>query len=144
MQIQINYNNYINKLNNINKIKNDKLYNSIDKIQDSNSSSRLSTTSEDGDQFNSNTYFGQEKKISKDDKNINELIEKTLKDMKDYYNSIGSLGTVANLACFYYCNLEEEDNKYFANCEITKLCENYYKNIKKDSEREKEMKKYLL
>ena len=131
MQMQINYNNYINNINNINTIENDKSYNSIDKNQDSNSSSLLSTTSDCGDQGNSNIYFSQEKKINKDEKNINELFEKSLKDMKDYYNSIESLRAVANLACFYYCNLEEEDNDFFANIEITKLCENYYEILKK-------------
>ena len=146
IQMQVNYNNYINNLNNINKIKNDKSYYSIDKNQDSNSSSHLSTTSDGGDQGNgnNNTYFSQEKKTCKDDKNTNELIEKSLKDMKDFYNSFESLGAVANLACFYYCNLEAEDSDFFVNAEITKLCENYDKIIENDSEREKEMKKYLL
>ena len=144
MQMKINYNNYINNINNINTIENDKSYNSIDKNKDSNSSSFLSNISDGGDQGNNNTYFSQEKKINKDDKNINELIEKSLKDMKDYYKSIESLGAEANLACFYYCNLEEEDNDFFTKIEITKLCENYYKIFKKGNAREKEMKKYLL
>ena len=147
IQMQVNYNNYINNLNNINninKIKIDKSYYSVDKNQDSNSSSVLSTTSDGGDQGNSNMYIVQEKKNSKDDKKMNELIEKSLKEMKDYYNSFESLGAVANLACFYYCNLEAEDSDFFVNTEITKLCENYDKIVENDSERKKEMKKYLL
>ena len=131
VNMQMQYNNYLqnsNKkyVNNFN-IKNDCI---LDKNLESNSSSHLSTTS-DGDQV-SNIKEINEGKNNKENNNLKETIKKGFRDIKEYYNSIESLGDLANLSCFYYCDIEtNEDENFFIDMEIKKVVENYKKIIKK-------------
>ena len=127
--MQMTYNKCI-QYNNImynNNLDNDS---SIDKYQESNSSSHLSTTS-DGDQLTNSGNFNQkifndEKKMNRDMKNLDESIKTGIKAIEDYYNSIESLGDVANLACFYYCDIDSNpDNNFFIKMEVQKLADNY-------------------
>ncbi len=136
MQMQMNYNNFI-QYNNILYSNNNNIDECIsnDKYQESNSSSHLSTTS-DGDQptvsgnFNSKINNNESPRNNRDIKNLDESIKSGIKAIEDYYNSIESIGDVANLACFFYCDIEPNmDNNFFIKMEVQKLADNY-KNIK--------------
>ena len=125
INMQIQYNNMIQ--NNCSIYNNNKIFkndNSLDNYQESNSNSHLSTTSE-GEGNNNN--------ISEKDENksLDERIKKGIKDIKDYFNSVESLGDVANLACYYHCNFEtSEDENIYVNMEVKKLAESYEKDLK--------------
>lgn len=135
MQLQMNSNNYnYIQYNNIIYNKNNNIDDGIstDKYQESNSSSHLSTTS-DGDQTFIGNYNSKNNiesiRANRDIKNLDESIKTGIKAIEDYYNSIESIGDVANLACFFYCDIEPNmDNNFFVKMEVQKLADNY-KNI---------------
>ena len=142
--MQMTYNKCI-QYNNImynNNLDNDS---SIDKYQESNSSSHLSTTSDGGQLTSSGNFnqkiFNDEKKMNRDMKNLDESIKTGIKAIEDYYDSIESLGDVANLACFYYCYIDSNpDNNFFIKMEVQKLADNYNNMIGNNKKCEEEFK----
>ena len=83
-------------------------YLSKDKNQDFNSSSNVSTVSDDDRKTNTSTS-NNDKKNNDDNYNLNTLIKKEMRKMTNYFNKNDVYVTEPSLACQYYCNLTNDD-----------------------------------
>lgn len=95
--------------------------------------SHLSTTSDGENNFYFYQPHSEEKKICKKNKNKNlhESIKKGIKDITDNFNS-NNLDNVMSLACYYYCDINmNEQQEFFLGTKIQNLVNGYKKNVNK-------------
>ena len=133
-----NYN-YMSSQNSLNCNDNFKTDNSIDKYQESNSMSYLSTTSEGEQGINNNNKFfyhtiPEEKKLNKKCKNKNENLSESIaygiKEISDYFNSNKNESNVISFACYYFCDINmNEEEEFFLGVNIRKIIKEYEKKI---------------
>ena len=102
-----------------------------EKGQESNSSSNVSTISDEEHR----TYINNQNNDKKEKDNLNELLKGEIKKISLYYNTIHSFGRTPSLASNYYCNLSNDiyeirDTKY-KKYFTSKMEKNYKKMIEK-------------
>ena len=138
--IQCNkYNNYVHPKNTKKYSDSIKTDTSLDKYQETNSMSYLSTTSEGDQGINNNInnlYFlypskPEEKKTNKKkDENIYESITNGIRDISNCFNSNKNESNVISFACYYFCDINMNEEKEFFLCvKMKKMIDEYEKII---------------